>query len=245
MNADRDDDKAEKVVQPGKGHPAVPDAGSPAEEGVLEFAAEPVSPPTGGPPPANSDPPAAWYTARRDGQRAGPFTLPALKQQFAAGTLSRDDLVWKVGMANWIKVGEMPDLATRAGSLGGAPPLPGGGSGPTPDRFAASRLDGGATQRPGGVFERCDELLRKFNGIVSNAAFYRISGLICLVLGLITFLMSLFLSIWQLHWFTGAVLFLAIGLGGQVAGQIFDLLHRIDSRLQEQAKPAKDSSDLR
>jgi hypothetical protein len=260
MNADLNDDKPENNVPPGKGQPATQDEGLPAEEFVLGLAPDPVSPPIGGPSAASSDQPAAWYTARRDGQRAGPFSLPALKKQFAAGELSPGDLVWMVGMPNWMPAGEVPELAGGAGNLGGVPRRPGGAaepapvrpaspahggvvpqrpggvSDPAPVRPASPARSGDAPQRPGGVSDRSDDLLRNFNNILSNAAFYRISGLISLGLALITLLMSMVLAYWQLTWFTGAVLFLAIGLGGQAAGHVLDLLHRIDAQLQERAK---------
>jgi len=219
MNADLDGDKPENRVQSREGRPAGQDGAYPVEDAGLEFAPEPMSPPTGGSSTTSSDQTAVWYAGRRGGQRAGPYTLPALKKLLAAGTLSPRDLVWKAGMPNWLPAREIADLTTRMGGPAGAPRL------------------------PRSLFDRCDELLRHFNGILSNAAFYRILGPTCIGLGLITFLMSVLLSFWHLTWFTGAVLFLAIGLGGEATGHVLDLLHRIESQLTERAKPRKDSPD--
>ena len=46
-----------------------------------------------------------------NGQQAGPFDLAALQQQAAGGQLTRASLVWKAGMAQWAKAGEVPELA--------------------------------------------------------------------------------------------------------------------------------------
>lgn len=54
--------------------------------------------------------------------RAGPFDMGALQQQAGAGTLTRDSLVWKAGMAQWAKAGEVSDLAALFANV--PPPLP-------------------------------------------------------------------------------------------------------------------------
>ena len=56
------------------------------------------------------------------GQQAGPFDLAALQQQAASGSLTRASLVWKAGMAQWAKAGEVPDLAPLFASV--PPPVP-------------------------------------------------------------------------------------------------------------------------
>jgi membrane protease subunit (stomatin/prohibitin family) len=54
--------------------------------------------------------------------QTGPFDLGALSQQVASGQLTRDTLVWKNGMPQWTKAGEVPDLASLFANT--PPPLP-------------------------------------------------------------------------------------------------------------------------
>ena len=65
--------------------------------------AVPQSPP---PPPA----PPAWHVVQ-NGQATGPFTMDDLARAAATGTLRGDTLVWTVGMASWVPVSQVPQLA--------------------------------------------------------------------------------------------------------------------------------------
>ena len=60
------------------------------------------------PPPVPSS---AYYVAK-NGQPTGPFELSILKQMYNSGSLTRDSLVWKNGMAEWIKAEDVSDLIT-------------------------------------------------------------------------------------------------------------------------------------
>jgi uncharacterized RDD family membrane protein YckC len=42
-----------------------------------------------------------WYVGS-NGQQSGPFTLQQLRQMAASGQLSKTDLIWKDGLANWV-----------------------------------------------------------------------------------------------------------------------------------------------
>jgi membrane protease subunit (stomatin/prohibitin family) len=64
---------------------------------------------------------AAFYVAVGQNQ-AGPFDMGALQQQVASGTLTRNSLVWKNGMAQWVKASEVAELATLFANV--PPPLP-------------------------------------------------------------------------------------------------------------------------
>jgi hypothetical protein len=57
-----------------------------------------------------------------NGQQTGPFDLAALQQQAASGGLTRASLVWKAGMAQWAKAGEVPELAPLFANV--PPPVP-------------------------------------------------------------------------------------------------------------------------
>ena len=73
----------------------------------------------GAPPPL---PVAAAFHVAVNGQQAGPFDIGALQGQAGNGALKRDSLVWKAGMAQWVKAGEVPELAALFASV--PPPVP-------------------------------------------------------------------------------------------------------------------------
>ena len=72
-----------------------------------------------GPPPV---PTAVVFHAVINGKQAGPFCLDELKQMLAKNEFSKETLVWKQGMDNWIKAGEVGELKDIFGSV--PPPLP-------------------------------------------------------------------------------------------------------------------------
>ncbi|MEQ1518489.1 MAG: SPFH domain-containing protein, partial [Usitatibacteraceae bacterium] len=71
------------------------------------------------PPPL---PVAAAFHVAVNGQQAGPFDMGTLQGQAGSGALKRDSLVWKAGMAQWVKAGEVPELAALFASV--PPPVP-------------------------------------------------------------------------------------------------------------------------
>ncbi|MCK6471181.1 MAG: SPFH domain-containing protein [Planctomycetes bacterium] len=73
----------------------------------------------GSPPPL---PTATQYFAGIGGKQAGPFDLDALKVQIQSGAIKRDTLVWKQGMAQWVKAGDVQEVAALFGAA--PPPLP-------------------------------------------------------------------------------------------------------------------------
>lgn len=82
--------------------------------GVNQAAQPPVVPP---PIPTVS------YHVAVNGQAAGPFELSILTQMASAGQLTADSLVWKNGMAQWIKAGTVGELK---GLFDTMPPVPQG-----------------------------------------------------------------------------------------------------------------------
>lgn len=66
--------------------------------------------------------PVTMYHVAVNGQATGPFDLPALQQMAASGQLTADSLVWKAGMAQWEKAGNIEEI-----QLCFIPPIP-----PTP-----------------------------------------------------------------------------------------------------------------
>jgi membrane protease subunit (stomatin/prohibitin family) len=73
----------------------------------------------GAPPPL---PAAAAYYLAIDGKQAGPFPVDQLNQKVSGGQLTRDTLVWKHGMAGWVKAATVADLADLFSDL--PPSLP-------------------------------------------------------------------------------------------------------------------------
>lgn len=76
--------------------------------------------------PGNAAPPPlpAFHIAI-NGQQMGPFQKPQLQQYVANGQLTKDTLVWKPGLSNWVAASTLPELQDLFGAT--PPPLP-----PTP-----------------------------------------------------------------------------------------------------------------
>ena len=55
----------------------------------------------------------AWYYAH-NGEQKGPVTTEELKALVTSQFLLLDDLIWKKGLAEWVKVGKVRELATLA-----------------------------------------------------------------------------------------------------------------------------------
>lgn len=71
------------------------------------------------PPPLPGGP--AFHVAVGQSQ-TGPFDMAVLAQQAASGQLTRASLVWKNGMAQWTKAGDVPELANLFANV--PPPIP-------------------------------------------------------------------------------------------------------------------------
>ncbi|MFZ6009687.1 MAG: SPFH domain-containing protein [Bacteroidota bacterium] len=62
------------------------------------------------------------YFIAVNGQQQGPYTLQTLQAMVQQGTLTRDTLVWKQGMANWAKAADTAELNSIFDAV--PPPLP-------------------------------------------------------------------------------------------------------------------------
>lgn len=58
-----------------------------------------------------------------NGQATGPFDLNTLKQMAIAGQFTADNLVWKVGMAEWEKAGTINELKSIFVVIPPIPPM--------------------------------------------------------------------------------------------------------------------------
>lgn len=82
-------------------------------------AAPAAAPAAAMPPPL---PGAVAYFVAHQGAQTGPHDLSALHAQVASGTLARDTLVWRQGMAGWAAAADQADLAGIFAAM--PPPLP-------------------------------------------------------------------------------------------------------------------------
>lgn len=97
-----------------------------AQQAALQGAGQqaggaPAGAPAGGPPPLPGAELPVWYLGL-DGKQEGPFTASDIATKKASGQVTQDTLVWKQGLANWQKAGEVQDLAQLFASM--PPPLP-------------------------------------------------------------------------------------------------------------------------
>jgi membrane protease subunit (stomatin/prohibitin family) len=77
-----------------------------------------AAPPSAAPPPL---PQADLFHVAINGQAQGPYDKTALQSMIQNGTLTRDTLVWKQGMAEWLAAAQTPELAAL---FSAPPPLP-------------------------------------------------------------------------------------------------------------------------
>lgn len=60
-----------------------------------------------------------WYYAE-DGQPVGPVGAEVVRERFGTGRMGPADLVWRMGMEDWVPVSEMPELEPEHGSEPGS-----------------------------------------------------------------------------------------------------------------------------
>jgi membrane protease subunit (stomatin/prohibitin family) len=81
-----------------------------------------------GPPPAQAGPPpppippSVQFHVVINGQQAGPYNTPVLAQMIQQKSITPDTLVWKQGMANWMKAGDVPEMSVLFAPQGPPPP---------------------------------------------------------------------------------------------------------------------------
>ena len=75
-------------------------------------------------PQGNTPPPLPnmGYHVVIDGQPAGPYSMSVLSQMVQSGSLTKDSLVWKDGMSEWVKAETVQELQPAFGTVGAAPP---------------------------------------------------------------------------------------------------------------------------
>lgn len=114
----------------------------------------------------------AWYVAI-NGKRQGPLSGNQIRQMAANGAIGPADLLWKEGMAQWVRCDSVKGLFAHAsgglapGRIASTPPRVGGGpsrvAGPPPRRAAAPPV--GATAFPA---QGSDPLARGLPGFAGS-----------------------------------------------------------------------------
>lgn len=66
--------------------------------------------------------PLALYYIAINGQQSGPFPISQLQQLHQQGRINAETYVWRQGLPNWVKAGEIAELATLFNP--GIPPIP-------------------------------------------------------------------------------------------------------------------------
>ncbi|KDO26209.1 hypothetical protein SPRG_08571 [Saprolegnia parasitica CBS 223.65] len=51
-----------------------------------------------------------WFYANDDDKIHGPATLELLRSLWLRGELQTDTIVWRLGLAEWLSIGELPSL---------------------------------------------------------------------------------------------------------------------------------------
>jgi membrane protease subunit (stomatin/prohibitin family) len=75
-----------------------------------------------GPPPVPGAGMAAPFHVAVDGRPSAPLGLDALRQQVTSGAVTRESLIWRQGMSQWVRAGEVSELASLFAAV--PPPLP-------------------------------------------------------------------------------------------------------------------------
>jgi hypothetical protein len=83
-----------------------------------------------------------WFYAK-DGQQIGPVEFSEIERLRSEGQLTDDTLVWQQGMANWVKLSDLPKTSTAAPEGPTMTPVP-----PRPVSGAVQPVQAGATPLP-------------------------------------------------------------------------------------------------
>jgi len=96
--------------------------------------------------PAPAEDQGVWYVVV-DGEQVGPLAEPDIASRVARGEITGDTLVWKDGLADWVKLSTVPELASvPAAAQESAPPA--AEAGPARRESARMRAYASEAQRP-------------------------------------------------------------------------------------------------
>ncbi|MBM4042579.1 MAG: DUF4339 domain-containing protein, partial [Planctomycetes bacterium] len=103
--------------------------------------AAPAYAPAPAPAPAPVPDTSQWFLGR-SGQQLGPYSTADVQRMAASGQVAPGDVFWKEGMAQWLPLASIPELAARPSYPGmpGMQPYPGYPAGPSPAAVFFSSL---------------------------------------------------------------------------------------------------------
>jgi hypothetical protein len=90
----------------------------------LELLENELSPPPAAPPIASTPPPAEVWYYHQLGKNQGPVDFTHLQYLASSGQITADDMVWKVGLPEWLPAGRVPGLMKQAGAGQPFQPVP-------------------------------------------------------------------------------------------------------------------------
>ncbi len=70
----------------------------------------------------NNPPPVLQFFIAVNGQQTGPFSMEQMAQMATGGSLKRESLVWKAGMAQWAKADSVGELSSMFSNMPPPPP---------------------------------------------------------------------------------------------------------------------------
>ncbi len=187
-----------------------------------------ISEPTPAPPePAQAVTMPEWYVAIVGSPKQGPMGLLDLQQRVSSGRVTRETLVWKSGMTDWIPAGSVPQLfddaepsETSSSSPSGPPPL---------SRSEKTTED---------VTAQAADMLARVDLLFSSPTVFRTAGRVSAALAVVMLPVTAGLSAFGPP---GSVLtslmiilsFLGIFFVGEAAGAILQALKQIESQSEE------------
>ena len=83
-----------------------------------------AQPPVAQPPAAPPPPADVQYYLVENGATIGPFTFADINQRLADGRTRREDLIWKPGLPEWVRIDSLPEFAQAAPPAPPPPPPP-------------------------------------------------------------------------------------------------------------------------
>ncbi|MCG9895516.1 MAG: SPFH domain-containing protein, partial [Fimbriimonadaceae bacterium] len=93
-------------------------AGMAMGQQIMQNMNQPAQQPAAAPPPV----PTVAVHVVLDGAAGGPHGVDALRGLISQGRLTRETLVWKAGLAEWVKAADLPEVASLFGQA--PPPVP-------------------------------------------------------------------------------------------------------------------------
>ncbi|QGJ68391.1 Hypothetical protein PBC10988_0500 [Planctomycetales bacterium 10988] len=187
--------------------------------------------------PSEADP--IWFYAS-DNEQKGPFSKQVMKEKIEEGVILPDDLVWKQGMPDWVPAKSLTELFDVrllhkhriSANLEDAEEAP-----VPPPKNRKSKANAKKSKE---TWEKPEIVFPKWvPPILAEPWIYapwmmRVTGRVCLLFGVLIFLISIPLLLWGMSWFTGFAFMLLIFVLGEMGATLLEALSKLQETLQEQ-----------